>query len=236
MPAGRDQVAGLFMSEPVVLRIEIFSDPICPWCYIGKRRLERALGQTPDVCPQIVWRPFQLNPEMPPEGMERQRYLAQKFGGAEKAREIYASIEAAGEAEQIDFCFEQIARTPSTLASHRLIHYARSQPGGQEAVVEALFASYFCRGEDIGDLDVLTFCAIEAGLDADAARAYLESDAETQRVQAEDHEARRLGIQGVPLFVLERRYAVSGAQSPDVFCRLFQTLQAESATASPRGR
>lgn len=216
------------MDQPTALRIEIFSDTICPWCFIGKRRFERALAhrRAPEV--EIVWLPFQLNPDMEAGGMERQRYLEQKFGGAVGAKRVYDPIEVAGSEEGIDFRFDAIDRTPSTLDSHRLIHYARNEPSVQDAVVEALFASYFLRGEDIGDPDVLVFCAVEAGLDGDAVRAYLGSEADTHTVRELDVQARQLGIQGVPFFVIDRRYAVSGAQAPENFVKAFDVLGEEA--------
>ena len=153
------------MSNAQSVRIEIYSDTICPWCYIGKRRFERALGERPGVEVEITWMPFQLNPDMPSEGMHRQSYLSSKFGGAQAAQSVYAPIVEAGHDERIEFNFDAMEKTPNTLDSHRLIHYAARQPEGQGAVVEALFLHYFESGEDIGDTDVLVECAVDAGLD-----------------------------------------------------------------------
>ena len=155
------------------MEIDIFSDTICPWCFIGKRRLERALAERPQLDLTLNWRTFQLNPDMPAEGMDRQRYLEVKFGGSDNAKAIYDQVRAAGESEGIDFAFEAMTRTPNTIASHRLIRYAAkagSENGHQNTVVQALFDAYFLRGEDIGDLDVLTVAAAPGGLDAVAAR------------------------------------------------------------------
>lgn len=208
------------------LRIEIYSDTICPWCFVGKRRFEAALAGRPGPAPRVRWMPFQLNPHMAVHGMARADYLSAKFGGAERAREIYAPIEAAGREEGIAFDFDAIARTPNTLDSHRLIHYAHAQPQGQDGVVEALFEHYFVRGEDIGDCDVLACLAAEAGLDAGAVRAYLSSGEDVAQVRDQDAMARRIGVQGVPFFVIGRRYAVSGAQRAGVFAAVFERLAA----------
>ncbi len=207
------------------MRIDIVSDIICPWCYIGKRRFARALAGVPAAV-EISWRPFQLNPEMPRDGMERSAYLALKFGGAERADDIYAPIREAGDAEGIAFAFERIRRTPNTLLSHRLIRHAGEQ-GRQDAVVEGLFAAYFVDGRDVGSIDELSAIAAAAGLDRQSAEAYLASDTGLEAVAAEDALARRMGIQGVPCFIIERRIMVSGAQSPDVFQRAFK-LAAEA--------
>lgn len=202
--------------------IEIFSDTICPWCFIGKRRLERALALRPGLEPEIHWRAFQLNPWMPREGMERAEYLQTKFGSPD-AGGIYDNIRRVGIGEDIAFRFDLIRRTPNTLASHRLIRYA-AELDAQDATVEALFHAYFLGGRDIGDPDVLATVAAEAGLDRHAASAYLLSDRDADAVIAEDARARRMGIQGVPCFIFDKRYAVSGAQEPEYFLPLFDLV------------
>ena len=206
--------------------IEIFSDVICPWCFIGKRRLERALEQRPGLEVSLAWRAFQLNPWMPPEGMERQAYLDAKFGSRD-ANRIYDAIRRVGAAEGIDFRFDRIPRTPNTLNAHRLIRLAATE-GRQDAVVEALFQAYFVEGRDIGDLAVLADIAETAGLDA---RMPLEADAERASVRAEDARARQMGIQGVPCFIIDRSYAVSGAQEPEYFLPVFDLVQNGKAVA-----
>ena len=218
------------MNEMGRLQIEVYSDTICPWCFIGKRRFEKALIERAEVDFELTWMPFQLNPDMPPEGMDRGEYLSLKFGGAERAQDIYTPIEEAGAHEGIEFQFKAMQRTPNTLGSHRLIHYARDQTQGQDAVVEALFAAYFSRGENIGDVDVLVDCAAAAGMEPSTVREYLESETDIPQIQAQDAMARQMGIQGVPFFVFARKYAVSGAQSPEVFVNVFDTLR-EEATA-----
>ncbi len=199
------------------MEIDIFSDTICPWCFIGKRRLERALAERPQPNLTLNWRTFQLNPDMPEGGMDRRRYLEVKFGGPDNTKAVYDQVRAAGESEGIEFAFEAMRRTPNTIASHRLIRYARlGEPGHQDAVVQALFDAYFLRGEDIGDLEVLTAAAATGGLDAAAARAFLETDAEAQDVRAEDQAARQAGISGVPCFIFNRHHALAGAHPPEV--------------------
>ncbi len=217
------------------MEVDIFSDTICPWCFIGKRRLERALAERPQPGLTLNWRTFQLNPDMPAEGMDRQRYLEVKFGGPDNAKAIYDQVRAAGESEGIDFAFEAMTRTPNTIASHRLIRHAAkagSENGHQDTVVQALFDAYFLRGEDIGDLAVLTAAAKTGGLDAVAARAFLESDAEDETVRAEDLGARRAGISGVPCFIFNRRHALEGAGDPRDLHQLFDlAIQEEAADA-----
>ncbi len=212
--------------------IDIFSDTICPWCFIGKRRLERALAERPQPDLRLHWRAFQLNPDMPEGGMDRQRYLELKFGGPADARSIYDQVRAAGAGEGIEFAFDDMRRTPNTVDSHRLIRHAGGQRL-QDAVVQALFDAYFLRAEDIGDREVLVAAAAEAGLDAAATRAFLASDAEAEAVRAEDLGARQAGINGVPCFIFNGRHALSGAQPPEVLFQLFDLAnQEEEAEAS----
>jgi predicted DsbA family dithiol-disulfide isomerase len=202
------------------MHIDIVCDIACPWCFIGKRRLERALALRPDIVVTRSWRAFQLNPDMPNDGVPREFYLAAKFGSLRQAVRSYAAITAAGRGEGIEFAFERIRRTPNTLRAHRLIRLAATEGCGDD-VAEALFRGYFVEGIDIGDIDALAETAGETGLDRDAARAYLAGPAGTEEVLAEDRRARRLGIHAVPCFVLERGYAISGAQEPEMFLPLF---------------
>ena len=202
------------------MRLDIYSDTICPWCFIGKRRLDRALAERPQPGLTIHWRAFQLNPEMPAEGMDRQLYLQLKFGDAENAERVYAQVRSAGEEEAISFAFAAMQRTPNTVDSHRLIRFAADK-GLQNDAVEALFEAYFLRGEDIGQRDVLAAAAADAGLDAGEARAFLDSDLEEQAVRTEDREARHAGLQGVPTFIVNGKYALSGAHEPEVLWQMF---------------
>ncbi len=197
--------------------IDVISDVVCPWCFIGKRRLEAALAglraSDPDLAPIVHWHPFQLNPELPKAGVDRRAYLEAKFGGPARAAEIYARVRAAGETVGIAFAFERIVRQPNTLDAHRLVAWAQTQ-GDAGPLVEALFTAYFLDGRDIGERAVLAAIAGEAGLDAVMARRILDGDDWTERVRGMDARARELGVGGVPFFIFAERVAVSGAQEP----------------------
>ena len=204
------------------LTIEIYSDVVCPWCYVGKRRLERALGQLNDrMKAQITWRPFQLNPTMPKEGMDRTTYLTAKFGSLDAFGQMKEHLIVAGVEEHIPFAFEKVMRTPNTFMAHRLIWYAEQQ-GCQDAAVESLFQGYFTEGADIGSLIVLGQLADRAGLDAAAVESILHSEEGTTEVKAEEAAGRQLGIRGVPYFVLNGSILISGAQPPDIFLSALQ--------------
>jgi len=196
------------------MTIDVISDVVCPWCYIGRRRLGEALAlyaqKEPDVRPLVSWHPFQLNPDLPTEGIDRRAYLEAKFGGAQRAAQIYERVRAAGRTVGIDFAFERIARQPNTRDAHRLISWAQSL-GSAEDLVERLFRAYFLEGRFVGDRGVLADIAGEAGLPADDARAYLESDAGIDTIEAMDRRVRELGVTGVPFFIFDGRVAVSGA-------------------------
>ena len=202
------------------LAIDIISDVVCPWCYVGKRRLEAALAQYAVDASQPVevrWRAFQLNPDIPAGGVDRRSYLEQKFGGPERAKQIYARIKAAGEEVGISFNFDRIVRQPNTVDAHRLIAWAQdTDPAVSDALIERLFRAYFVEGIDIGNFDALASLAGDAGFDATAARAWLASDAGRAAIEAEEQRARALGVTGVPFFVFNQRLAVSGAQPSEV--------------------
>ena len=206
------------------MRLDIFSDPICPWCFIGKRRLERALAARPDLEIDVHWRAFQLNPEMPAEGMDRQLYLELKFGGPAAAQRIYATIAEAGASEEIGFDFNAIRRTPNTVNAHRLIRLA-GPAGKQGDVVEALFRRYFLAGEGIGETEDLLQVAEDAGLELKGLAAFLKGSEESEAVRGEDALARRTGIQGVPTFIFANRYALSGAHEPEVLLQMFELAE-----------
>jgi predicted DsbA family dithiol-disulfide isomerase len=217
------QVAGV--------HIDIYSDIVCPWCYVGKRRLERALMSVGlDV--HVTWRPFQLNPTMPLDGMDRATYLTAKFGSLENFERMEEQLLAAGADEQIPFAFEKIQRTPNTFAAHRLVWYA-AQQGKQDQVVEALFCGYFLEGKNIGDVKTLTHVAAEAGLDRTETEEFLESEKGVVEVKAEETVGRRLGIRGVPYFVFNGNIAISGAQPPDIFVSAFQKALAGHGRTQP---
>lgn len=211
-----------------MLQIEIFSDVVCPWCYIGKRRFERAHTARPHTGLAVTWRAFQLNPEMPADGIDRQRYLELKFGGGDQAGQVYHRIAAAGAEEGIDFAFDRIRRTPNTVNAHRLVRWARQQDR-QDEVVESLFQAYFLEGLDIGDRDNLAEIAARAGLDRADASAFLDGVEGVREVLDETRLAYNSGITGVPCFIVDRKYAISGAQEPEAFFPLFDLDQ----TAAP---
>lgn len=214
-----------------MIYVDIVSDTICPWCYIGKRRFERALDLSGRNDIALSWRPFQLNPDMPPEGMTRDDYVRAKFGGGDRPRQIYQAIAESGREAGIEFQFSRIRRTPNTVLSHRLIFWSAGQER-QDEVVASLFKGYFEDGLDIGDLEVLVECAARAGLDREAARNFLQSDEGRQEVVASDVYARRLGINGVPCFIVNRKYAVSGAQPPSAFVEVFNLAERDAATST----
>lgn len=205
------------------MRIDIVADVICPWCFIGKRRLEAALAQRPTIAPDITWRPFQLNPDMPAEGMAREDYLSAKFGGQAHAKRINQAAIDAGSTVGVPFAFEKIERTPNTLTAHRLVRFAQ-RTGRANELVDRLFAAYFIEGRDIGDRDTLAAIAGDSGLDAAAARDFLASTSERAEVTADDAGARRLGINAVPCFIFAGQYAISGAQEPPFFFPVFDLV------------
>ena len=208
------------------MRLDIFADVICPWCWIGKRRLERALRMRPQEALQIRWRAFQLNPGMPVGGMDRKEYLAAKFGGDGQATRIYDVVRAAGESEGLDFHFERIERTPNTLRAHRLVRLAQDRGKGGP-MMEALFQAYFDRGEDIGDRDVLIAISAPLGLMAEDVRKQLDGAAGMESVQAEDALARRHGINGVPCYIFNGKFALAGAHEPEVLFQLVDLARVE---------
>jgi predicted DsbA family dithiol-disulfide isomerase len=202
------------------LAVDVISDIVCPWCYIGKRKLEAALSalkaREPALDIAVRWHPFQLNPDMPSGGMPRTSYLAAKFGGTDRAAEIYSRVRAVGAVVGIRFAFDRIAMQPNTLQAHRLIAWAQAQ-GDLDAVsalVEGLFHAYFIDGGFLGDREELVRTAGAAGFDPDEVRTMLESDEGSDVVAAEDREARSVGVQGVPFFIFNGRIAVSGAHDP----------------------
>ena len=220
-------------ASPATLTVDIVSDVVCPWCYIGKRHVEKALASwqaaNPDGTVAVRWHPFQLNPDLPPDGTDRKAYLEAKFGGPERAKEIYARVGAAGRNAGLNLNFDGIVKQPNTLAAHALIAYAQSVDDGRhgDAVAERLFSAYFVNGEFIGDVDVLVAIGVECGLDAEATRAVLTEPATLEQIAAQDASVRRQGITGVPFCVFNQKIALSGAQPPEVM------LDAMTRSASP---
>ena len=216
--------------------VDVVSDVVCPWCYIGKRRLETALQrlvlQHPDVMPHVRWHPFQLNPDLPGEGVDRRAYLAAKFGGAERARATYERVRAAAAASGLDLELDAIERQPNTLDAHRLIAWCQQRAEvDANTLVERLFRAYFVEGRYLGDHDELARLAGEAGVDATAARAMLASDALRAEVAEADVRVRRMGVQGVPFFVFAGAVALSGAHEPDTLLDAIREARASNGAA-----
>jgi predicted DsbA family dithiol-disulfide isomerase len=209
------------------LTVEVVHDLVCPWCFLGLRRLQRLLRRRPDLGFEVAWRPFLLNPDMPRVGMPRADYVVRKFGGEDRARRLYASIAEIGRSEGVLFRFDRIRRTPSSVDAHRLVRFAAAYGRGPETV-EALFSAHFTDGRDIGDPGVLIAVAQACGLEAATVRRFLCSDAETDAVHAENLRAHRLGINGVPCFVIGGRHAIAGAQEPEVLERLLDVALVEA--------
>ncbi|WP_169545509.1 DsbA family oxidoreductase [Sneathiella aquimaris] len=213
------------------MKIDIVSDTVCPWCLIGKRKLETALAERPDLDVEITWHPFQLHPDMPKEGADRTEFITQKFGSIERAKELYENVRQAGAAVGLDFQFGKVKRSPNTLNSHRLIRWAETA-GLQNEVVEILFRKFFMEGADLGDDQVLIDAAKEAGMDVEIVKNLLESDADVELVSQEDARAREMGISGVPFFIFDNKYALSGAQDPATFIQVIEQIEAEGKEAT----
>ncbi len=211
-----------------MITLDIHSDPICPWCYIGKAQLDRALESRPDHPFHIRWHPFQLNPDMPPEGMARDDYLALKFGDDQGILDAYRPVVEAAEAAGLELDLPAITRTPNTRDAHRLIHWAGLE-GRQSAMVSALFRAYFREGRDIGARDVLLDLAAQTGLERDMIARLLDAGADVDLIAQADRAARARGIQAVPFFIIDGQYATSGAQPVEVWQNVIDEL-----TGTPR--
>ena len=203
----------------MTLTIDVISDVICPWCYIGKRRLERAIAEFGKPV-EVHWHPFQLNPATPKEGISRREYRTRKFGSWERSQELDARVVAVGKEEGIDFAFGHIERTPNTLDAHRLIWLADKQ-GVQEAVVEALFRAYFTEGKDIGDQETIVNVMADAGLARSSAEAVLNGTDGMAAIRESEKLARQHRVDGVPYFVINGRFTLAGAQLPEAFLEAF---------------
>ncbi|CAA7616080.1 DsbA family oxidoreductase [Magnetospirillum sp. UT-4] len=211
--------------------VEFVFDTVCPWCYVGKRRFQRALAARTSARVDIRWRPFLLNPDVPLEGIDRQVYLDRKFGGPARVQRIHGAVAAAGRVEGIEFAFDRITRAPNTLHSHRMIRFATGL-GREAETVEALFHAYFCQGRDIGAIDDLVAVGEGLGLPARDLKAYLLSDADIAAVMNDNARAHRLGVNGVPCMILEGMYALAGAQEPDILLRLIDIAREGEAEAA----
>lgn len=206
------------------MKVEIYSDTVCPWCYIGKRRFERATRMRPDIDFDVQWLPFELNPGMPRAGVERESYLARKFGDPERVLAMQSQLRELGSSLGIDFHFERARRMPNTRLAHEVLQHARAA-ATQDAVAEALFKAYFEDGGDIGDPGRLVAIGSAAGLDAADLEQALNSHRHASAVEALERQAHEWGISGVPTFIFDRTYAVSGAQETDVFLQVFDRLR-----------
>ena len=212
---------GRIMAEAI--KLDIMSDPICPWCYIGKAHLDRALQDHPDHPFAIEWHPFQLNPDMPREGMDRRSYLERKFGGKEGAVRAYAPVVEHAEKAGLNINFEAMQRTPNTLDAHRLIHWAGIE-GRQTAAVSALLKAYFVDARDIGDAEVLADIADSIEMDAAVVTRLLKSDVDAQDIRDRDAHSRKMGVNSVPTFIVANTHAVPGAQPPELWAQVIADL------------
>lgn len=215
-----------------VITIDVVSDVVCPWCFLGKRRLENALAATPEIAAEIRWRPFQLDPTIPPQGRDRREYMIGKFGSEDRIRQIHANIVQLGAVEGIAFDFDAIKVAPNTLDAHRVIRWAAGNGSDvQNRLVGILFSAYFEQGQDIGDHAVLLEAAQLSGMDVSVIEALLPSDADRSEVETEIATAARMGITGVPCFLLESKYAVMGAQETKVLADAIRQVATEKTTA-----
>ena len=209
-----------------MIKLDIMSDPICPWCYIGKTQLDKALATHSNHPFTIEWHPFQLNPNMPYEGMDRRDYLERKFGGKAAAVKIYGDIERQAQALNLPIDFAAMQRTPNTINAHRLIHWAGLEQK-QEAVVDGLFEAYFCNGIDIGDPQALCDLAERSGLERGVIVRLLEGDSDIKMTQDRDAHSRKMGVTAVPTFIVANQHAVPGAQPPGVWASIIAELQSK---------
>lgn len=209
------------------VKLDILSDPICPWCYIGKTYLDRALAQRPGHPFVIEWHPFQLNPDMPADGMDRRAYLEGKFGGKERAIQAYMPVQQHADQAGLEINLEGIKTTPNTMNAHRLIHWA-ALDGKQTEVVTDLFQAYFVDGRDIGDIDTLADIADGNGLDAAAVRRLLDGNSDAEDIQKRDQTARQMGVSSVPTFIVANQHAVPGAQPTDLWLKVIDEIIADT--------
>ena len=205
------------------MRIDIYSDTVCPWCYLGKRRFELAVAARPQYEPRVTWRPFELNPEIPSDGVDRAGYLEARLGNAERVAEAHAELQRQGQAAGIEFRFDLIQRVPNTRRSHLLIAHA-ARLGRQSVVKDRIMRAYFEEGRDIGDIDELVRLGVEAGLAEHEARSALVLRAGQDGVIAAERHASVLGITGVPTFVFDGQYTISGAQEVGTLARIFDQV------------
>jgi predicted DsbA family dithiol-disulfide isomerase len=215
--------------EPI--EIDFIADLACPWCFLGLVRLDRARAMRPDFPVRVRWRPFLLNPQLPPDGMDRAAYVRRKFGG--NATEVYRRLEESGRADGVTFAFDRMPRTPNTTRAHRLILFAQER-GAADAVIRALFRALFQEGRDVGRSEVLAALGEQAGLDRDEVGDFLGGDRLAREVVAAHQQAERAGIRGVPVFIVDHEHAITGAQPPEVLADLLDVaIAARPAPAMP---
>lgn len=206
------------------MHIEVIFDTICPWCYLGKRRLEEALRSRPNIRPDISWSAFLLNPHIPTQGIDLNDYLNAKFGSNNRAKKIYQSIEVLGKSLGIDFQFSRLKRIPNTLDAHRLVRYYSRLGFGSE-VVEVLFQAHFIRGLDTGNRKLLFKLVEEIGFDSSPIRDYLFSDQDIEDIKKQNSRVHHFGINGLPAFVIDNQFSISGAQEPKILSRLIEVAE-----------
>ena len=211
-----------------MIQIDIYADVVCPWCYIGEKRLEGALSGRPGLSVERRWRPFQLRPEMPANGLPWREFALEKFGGEDRMRAAFSQVIAAGEPDDVRFDFDRIASAPNTVDAHRLILHAADH-GLQWKTANTLFEAYFTRGANLNDHDELAEVAAKAGLDADEARSFLAGGDKTEEVWQAQEEAKRIGVSGVPFYVFDGRHGLSGAQPVEVFVRALDAVHGKTA-------
>lgn len=216
------------LASPQPILIDVVSDVVCPWCFLGKRSLDKAIEAVPDVPVLVRWRPFQLDPTIPPDGLDRQVYMRRKFGSTERLANAHRALEERGRQVGIDYAFDRIKRSPNTLDAHRLIRWA-ADADRQGDLVERLFRGYFSEGEDVGDHATLARIAGEAGMDAQVVAERLAGSNDTDEVQGEIAQASQAGISGVPCFIFAGRYAVSGAQPVEALADVIRQVSAKLA-------
>ena len=225
------------MTDKQKLEIDVISDVMCPWCYIGKTNLDAAVSRLEDTDVEIRWRPYQLDATLPKEGMDRKAYLENKFGGESRAKEIYSRIKEAGEALGIDFNFKDMAVSPNTLDAHRVILWAGGQsPSIQNKLVERLFEIFFLEGGNVGLDEVLIDAAKFAGMDESIVSDLLKSEEDKDRVNSEIDHARQMGVQGVPCFIIDNKFAVMGAQPADQLEKAFRHALEQRQTEAPSAK
>lgn len=212
-----------------MIKLDILSDPICPWCYIGKAHLDRALEAHAEHPFQIEWHPFQLNPNMPVEGMDRREYLEHKFGGQKGAIEVYSQIDKAATDAGLTINWEGVTRTPNTSDAHRLIHWAGIE-SKQTPVVAAIFRTFFQDGKDISDREVLIAIAEKSGMDADMVKRLLYSDSDKDGLQKRESHSREMGVTSVPTFIVDNHAVVPGAQKPEFWAEVIKDIIADGNT------